>query len=379
MALSKRRSETKNFGRWLQGKPRGGQYKEPPPFFPNSSSTTSFFTEYDPSVISDYPLGGGKGSMSKVKNKRSEFADRMSTYGELASLHQGLTGGADNPFRKSMNLPSKVGSGSRVSIKFAGSYSMARSMSEANHLGEKSALVQAVAKATKSLKLENESKIKCLSRFGLILLQAPNNCPGHEVVLKLSRALVDTASSNPDPAIISRLQFVRVVMHQVDHVFDRFAHNLYSCFDPNGREKVNHTEFCCCILAIHRPSMNMLTSGQYHYARKYMASITVLERCIQLFENGRGGITKHDLRRILTACSLTAEDRARMDKQTDQIFQIMKVPFDSMSVPRLMKMEEFIGKEGLLVRNSFVLDEYQDQLTTLQEKVGKCQQEMRER
>ena len=123
----------------------------------------------------------------------------------------------------------------------------------------------------------------------------------------------------------------------------------------------------------------MLTSGQYHYARKYMASITVLERCIQLFENGRGGITKHDLRRILTACSLTAEDRARMDKQTDQIFQIMKVPFDSMSVPRLMKMEEFIGKEGLLVRNSFVLDEYQDQLTTLQEKVGKCQQEMRER
>ena len=377
MALNKRRSETKDFGRWLQGKPRrGGKDKEPPPFFPNSSSTTSFFTEYDPSVASDYPLGGSK---SKIKTKRSEFADRMSTYGELASLHQGLTGGAENPFRKSMSLPSKVGSGSRVSVKFAGSYSMARSMSEGSHLREKSELVQAVAKANKSLKLENENKIDCLSRFGLILLQAPNNCPGHEVVLKLSRALVDTASSNPNPAIISRLQFVRVVMHQVEHVSDRFAHNLYSCFDPNGREKVDHTEFCCCILAIHRPSMNVLTSGQYHYIRKYMASVTVLERCIQLFENGRGGITKHDIRKILTACSLTAVDRARMDKQTDQIFLVMKVPFDSMSVPRLMKMEEFIGRGGLLVRNSFVLDEYQEQVTVLQERVGKRQQEIRER
>jgi len=366
MALTKRREEMKELGRWLQGKPKSDS-TPPPPYFPNSSSTTSFFTEYDPSLVS--------GVSRKKRNNKSEFDGRTSTYGELASLHQGLTGGASNPFRKSMNLPSKLDT---VSVKFAGSYSMAQS-TVSGHTNKRSQLVQAVAKATKSLRLENESKIEELAKFGLILLKAPNNCPGHEVVLKLSKALVDTASSNPNPDIISRPQFVRVVMYQLDHVDERAAHNLYSCFDPNGREKVCHVEFCCCLLVIHRPSMNILTSGHYHYIRKYMESVPVLERCISLFENGRGGITKFDLRRILTSCSLTAEDRAIMDAQTDQVFKVMKIPFDSMTVPRLMPKEEFIGRNGLLVRNSFVFDEFQSQLLSLQNIVGKKQQEIREK
>jgi len=128
-------------------------------------------------------------------------------------------------------------------------------------------------------------------------------------------------------------------------------------------------EFLCCVLAVHRPSMNSLTSGHYSYAKGYIQSIPIVVKNMDVFENGRGGINKHDLRKILKAVSISAEERAITDAHVDQIFEVIKVPFDRFSTPKIYTKEEIIGRTGLLVRNSFVLDEYQAQLVRLQEEV----------
>ena len=61
--------------------------------------------------------------------------------------------------------------------------------------------------------------------------------------------------------------------------------------------------------------MNNLTSGNYHYCRDYVKSVTVLSRCISVVERGRGGVTVNDLKMILKGCSLKAEDRRAIDIQ----------------------------------------------------------------
>jgi len=98
-----------------------------------------------------------------------------------------------------------------------------------------------------------------------------------------------------------------VVMGQLAHLDLQQAHQVYSCFDPNGREKMEFMEFLCCILAVHRPSMNALTSGHYIYARDYIKAIPIVVRGVEVFENGRGGITKHELRKILKSVCVVSQ------------------------------------------------------------------------
>lgn len=363
IALTKRREETKRFGRWLQGKSVEKPSAPLEAILPCSSVGSSFHTEHNPSMVTEFSTKL-KGSRN---NSLSEFDSRLASYGELASTHLSLTGGPQNPFRRSMSKSSNI------SVKFAGSYSIAHSDTQSharkslkNEEKDRNHLVLAIAKATKSLELENVSKINVLAHFGLLLLKPPNNCPGHEVVLKLSRALVDTASSNPNPEIVARGQFIKVIMSQLDHVSIEDTHKLYSTFDSKGRGEVSHIEFCCSLLTVHRPSMNMLTSGHYSYARQYLESIPVLDRCIELFDNGRGGITKHDLRSIMKSCSLTAEDRATMEVHVDQVFKLLAMPFDKFATPKIIPKVAFIGREGILIKNGFVLNEFQRQLLHLQ-------------
>ena len=201
IALRKRRDETKVHGRWLQGKN------------PNNSHASSLYTQYseggsimDPSVLR-------KRRMKKNDNK-GDFNGRTSTYGELASQYLELSGGPRNPFR---NSAMGGGVGSEVSVGSAGSISVVQSTS--SHANKnRSELIQAVAKSVKSHRLTSSFKIKTLAEFGEVLVTAPNNLPGHAAVTELAKRLVDTASSNPNPEIISRNQFVRVVMSNLEHI-----------------------------------------------------------------------------------------------------------------------------------------------------------------
>jgi len=67
-----------------------------------------------------------------------------------------------------------------------------------------------------------------------------------------------------------------------------------------------------------------------------------------------------------------------MDSQVDQIFKLLEVPFDKFTTPKILKVEEIIGRDGLLVRNSFVLDEYQRKLVKLQDEVQAVKDMMKE-
>jgi hypothetical protein len=359
MALQKRREDTKAHGRWLQGK----------------SSSDSLYTQYSDSGANVYDPSVIERNRQKKNSNKSEFNSRMASYGDLASQFLDLSGGPKNPFRNTMNLSSSV---AEHSVGGAGTFSVV--MSKSSHLKKsRSNLVQAVAKSVKSHRLASSSKIHCLATFGEIMVTTPNNLPGHAAITELARCLVDTASSNPNPEVISRNQFVGVILAQVVHTDLQDCHNIYSCFDPNGREAMEWMEFLCCLLAVHRPSMNSLTSGHYSYARAYNACIPVIVRGIEIFDNGRGGVTKHDLRKILNAVCISATDRAIINKHVDQIFELLKVPFEKFAVPKILTEEEIIGRNGLLVKNSFVLDEYQKQLLVLQEEVQKVKDFIKEK
>ncbi|GMH77907.1 hypothetical protein TL16_g07582 [Triparma laevis f. inornata] len=290
----------------------------------------------------------------------------MSTYGSLASSHLSLTGGPNgNPFRSKMST--SLGS-LETTASYANTYSIMSTLSQASQ--NASSLIGAVAKGEKSTRLTNEQKLDCLAVFGLVLLKAPNNRPGQTTVLELGTALATTAASNPDPNLISRSQFTSVLMSHLDHVTPLNCANLFSTFDPNGRGRLNHLSFLCTLLSIHRPSMNNMMSGSYHYCRDNVKSVTVLSRCVQVVERGRGGVTLKDLKLILKGCCLKAEDRRAIDVQIDQISTVLKRPFEKFSRPVVLTEDEVLGPNGLLIRNSFVLDVFQEQLLHMQEEVS---------
>ena len=121
--------------------------------------------------------------------------------------------------------------------------------------------------------------------------------------------------------------------------------------------------------------MNRLTGGHFtSYGRQYLDSLPVLSRCIDYLCNGLSGITLREVRLLLKTATLNREDGIVADANVDQLVKLTKVPFDKFKAQKLYGGEELIGKDGLLVRNSFVLDEYQQQMLTLQKAVGAMQQ-----
>jgi hypothetical protein len=109
-----------------------------------------------------------------------------------------------------------------------------------------------------------------------------------------------------------------------------------------------------------------------------MPSIPIIVRGVEVFDNGRGGVTKHELRKILKSVCISAEERGAVDAQVDQIHKLLQVPFEQFTTPKIISMDEIIGRQGLLVRNSFVLDEYQRQLLKLQQEVQEVKDWMKE-
>jgi len=194
----------------------------------------------------------------------------------------------------------------------------------------------------------------------------PNSLPGHEIVLVINQGLLDTAQENPDPRYISRTQFVKSMCSSLYEIEKDQFHRLYSSFDPYGRNKVSHADFCCVIMAVHRPSMNQLSSGRYHYARKYLDKLPVVSKLYLIYANGRAGITKKDLNVMLKCCEMSAEDKVTIDSLCELLFESMRAASKLNDDFQLISEDSLIGRGGLLIRNSVILDVFQKQLLNVQ-------------
>ena len=224
----------------------------------------------------------------------------------------------------------------------------------------------AISKATKSTILDTTKKVDEVAALCARLLKSPNSLPGHEIVIIIFAGLRDTAQENPNPMFISRKQFVKTMFSVLDEIEPDQFHRLYSTFDPCGRNKVSYSEFCCVLMAVHRPSMNQLTSGRYWYARDYLDTLPVVAKMWIIYANGRKGVTRTELRAMLRCCSLSEKHNLVIDSLCDQLDDSLRSKNKMGDEYNLYTEDDLIGKEGLLIRNNCLLDEFRAQLMNFQ-------------
>ena len=205
------------------------------------------------------------------------------------------------------------------------------------------------------------------------LVRSPNSLPGHEIVVIIYKGLVDTAQENPNPMYISRKQFVKTMFNILDDIEPSQFQRLYSTFDTCGRNKISYAEFCCVLMCVHRPSMNQLTSGRYRYARDYLDTLPVVAKMWIIYANGRKGVTRKEIRAMLRCCSLSEKDNLMIDSLCDQLDDSIKRKSGGFDDVHLLYTEDdLIGKDGLLIRNSCLLDEFKKQLLHFQKLVNEA-------
>ena len=71
----------------------------------------------------------------------------------------------------------------------------------------------------------------------LTIEQGENRKPGHGRIDELLSLLRCTAGENPDPAVLSRRQFVTIAKAALAGISDRDAHLLFSAHDPRGAQE----------------------------------------------------------------------------------------------------------------------------------------------
>ena len=279
-ALERRRKQVRKMGRWLQGKGGGGggsgsssgpsvdYYDDVTGVVQQQSSTEvyaatfastsmpSVFTQYDPAAsnvsagASSLPVSSSSSAPSFLPSAArgkhpSQFAPRVTSYGELASQFLGLQSSSvhtSNPYRKTMSLSSDMSS--PLNVNSAGSLTSIAAPPVDPSNPPAAFLTRAVAKSLKSLILEGPSKVSELAALGTLLVTPPNSIPGHEGVLVLGRELRKTAEGNPNPEVISRSQLVSVLTNSLVGVDVDMAHRLYSTLDPAGRGQGEGNFFC---------------------------------------------------------------------------------------------------------------------------------------
>lgn len=372
LALKKRRKQAKQHAKWLQSSVSsdgGGRKPKNGGGLSRGKSVDSFKTQYLESVDSLRSLTAG--SITSSTNDSSIIP----SYGEQATKSLNLLPNPVNPFRSSMQLPSDA---KKTITKMAGIFSRIESTKDVG--GEqilppgaerrRNKMSEAIAKATKSTLLDTTKKVEEVAALAARLLKSPNSLPGHEIVIHIYKGLVETAQENPNPIFVSRVQFVKTMFSVLDEIEPDQFHRLYSTFDPCGRDKVSYAEFCCVLMCVHRPSMNQLTSSRYWYARDYLDTLPVIAKMWIIYANGRKGVMRKDIRSMLRCCSLSEKHNMTIDSLCDQLDESIKHKSKLGDEYMLYTEEALIGKDGLLIRNSCLLDEFRLQLLNFQKLVN---------
>jgi hypothetical protein len=364
-ALEKRRADAKAHGRWLQG---------------NNAATANNANQKQGGG------GRGDGKMKRMKkrgsnkegkgtnnnNNSTNREEGEKSFGTAYANYQQLDVTSSSPFLIALNGQKASKAATKlIKAKACGMWGVVVTSDDSQE--QKKKFGTAIALGHKQLLLVSDLKVKHLAKLAIIMCTAPNNSPGFEVVVLISKALVKTAAENPDPEFVSREQFVKVLTSVLAHVEQRFANSLYSSFDSSNRQKVSQIDFCCALLCVHRPSMNNLVSGKHSVGRQWSKSIPIIERGIGLIKNGRSGIKASELRLIIRSVTLTSDDRRQIDARLDTAFKDgFKRNGSGFEAPELLDVADIFGREeSTLIRHGYVLDEFQKQLFALQEKVLK--------
>jgi len=180
--------------------------------------------------------------------------------------------------------------------------------------------------------------------------EAKNQRPGHGRILELCAMLRATAGENPDPAVVSRTQFLIVARGTLHGLSDRDANLLFSALEqPRGIDRVRVGAVAAALLAAHRPgaNANALTVADRAAARgnaSLLDVLPVLRSCALIYDPEADGIQPDEVRELLSCAATARGDNDKMDAllATQPLFHRLLTGDDL--VKALLRCPEIFGE-----------------------------------
>ncbi|KAJ1454441.1 hypothetical protein M885DRAFT_618024 [Pelagophyceae sp. CCMP2097] len=173
-------------------------------------------------------------------------------------------------------------------------------------------------------------------------------------ILELCAMLRATAGENPDPAVVSRTQFLIVARGTLHGLSDRDANLLFSALEqPRGIDRVRVGAVAAALLAAHRPgaNANALTVADRAAARgnaSLLDVLPVLRSCepprALIYDPEADGIQPDEVRELLSCAATARGDNDKMDAllATQPLFHRLLTGDDL--VKALLRCPEIFGE-----------------------------------
>ena len=156
----------------------------------------------------------------------------------------------------------------------------------------------------------------------LWLLEAPQNkAVGNKAIVALCARLRQTACENPDPHVVSRAQFVPVVGSALEGLAEREAHELFSSFDEQMRDRAPYGAVIAALLATRRPAASgFLGKVDPSSHGEFADVLPVLRSCLDAYDPEADGISREELLELVQTCACDEDDLSLAEGACDACF-----------------------------------------------------------
>lgn len=178
-------------------------------------------------------------------------------------------------------------------------------------------------------------RVEIVAKALVCLASGENRAPGHARILELCALLRATAGENPDPAVLSRTQFVAAFRGTVKGFSKRDAGVFFSSLDSKGVDRARVGSVAAALVAAHRSGASSLTlDGRDRSASKTARHVCPLVRTVAAaYDPEHDGLLRDEVAELLSSCAVKREDTARVEEllaRTPEISGRANVPAEDL-------------------------------------------------
>eukprot|EP00638_Chattonella_subsalsa_P012764 CAMPEP_0117779900 /NCGR_PEP_ID=MMETSP0948-20121206/1901_1 /TAXON_ID=44440 /ORGANISM="Chattonella subsalsa, Strain CCMP2191" /LENGTH=394 /DNA_ID=CAMNT_0005607579 /DNA_START=337 /DNA_END=1521 /DNA_ORIENTATION=+ len=296
------------------------------------------------------------------------------TYADEQAAHYGLVTGPSNPWRHQMSNPTNMNKVRKRRVRAVGGMACVTDQAPKVHHdpNDEKVFAEVIAGVERELNLRYRILWEEMAEVLWHLHKREFSLPGDQTIDLLNEAMVNTASENPDPRLLSRQQFLEITRQKLPGCPERSLSRIYSGLDPRRTDRVQFARFSALLVAGYRSEgqdkiLNPDVITEFH--GPYKQALQILSRMFELYKDPlAGSISLEDIRLIFLSCIRSDEDLASIDKlgRTEELWNQtrLSVKWNGYSQLRVIENKSNFLEEVKL--HPLLLEVFQEQLNTFQ-------------